>query len=206
MLDRKGHWEKVYQTKQDNEVSWYQENPATSLDLIKKHLSSNDDALVDIGGGNSNLVLELLQKGHSNLTVLDISKYAMARTKNKIGANSDQINWVESNILDFVPTRNYQLWHDRATFHFLTTKTDIEKYVQVLKNSVYEKGKVVLATFSESGPLKCSGLDTCQYSPEKIEGVFGNDFKLIESLEEVHNTPFDTEQNFQYFVLERIVK
>lgn len=205
-MERKDHWENVYQTKQDNDVSWYQEMPTTSLNLITKHLNATGDAFIDVGGGNSNVVSGLLQKGYQNLTVLDISKSAISRTRNKIGKASDSINWIESNILDFEPQQQFQVWHDRATFHFLTDETEINRYVQILKKAVSQKGKVVLATFSESGPLKCSGLEICQYSLGKIESIFGDDFNIIESFKEVHTTPFDTEQNFEYFVLEKKAK
>ena len=203
IVERKDHWENVYQTKQDTDVSWYQEEPTTSLNLIEKYLNVTGDAFIDVGGGNSNVVAELLQKGYQNLTVLDISKNAISRTRNKIGEKGDSINWIESNILDFEPQQQFQVWHDRATFHFLTDEPEINQYVQILKKAVLPKGKVVLATFSESGPIKCSGLEICQYSSGKIERIFGDDFNVIESFKEVHTTPFDTEQNFEYFVLEK---
>lgn len=196
----KEHWEKVYKTKQDNEVSWYQESPATSIQLVKKYAGDNKANIIDVGGGNSNFSIQLLSDRYNNLNVLDISEESLNRTQSKLKEQAKNINWFVSDILDFIPNTEYDLWHDRAVFHFLTERGDIEKYVQKLDKGLQQNGIFILATFSKKGPKKCSGLDISQYSSEELNDVFGDKFELLESFTEEHVTPFETSQDFIYTI------
>ena len=204
MTNTKQHWENVYETKADQEVSWYQESPTTSLELITSlHLEKNAP-IIDIGGGNSNLAAELLKDGYTNLSVLDISSNSLERTKDKLGKEADEIQWVVSDVLDFQPKQQFRLWHDRATFHFLTAERDIKKYINIVTRIVKKGGFLIIATFSTSGPKKCSGLDITQYSREKLKTLFGKEFELMKTFEEIHSTPFQTEQNFIYTLFRKL--
>lgn len=199
----KEHWEKVYKNKGDQEVSWYEELPETSLSLIKKHNTIQATKIIDVGGGNSNLTKELLKAGYQNLSVLDISVKALEKTKYKLGASAAAIEWIISDITEFETTKTYNLWHDRAVFHFLTTEEDKSSYLNTIKKGLVQGGIFILATFSKNGPLKCSGLEISQYDKDGLLELFGNDFELLESFEEDHTTPFDTQQNFIYTVWKR---
>jgi ubiquinone/menaquinone biosynthesis C-methylase UbiE len=201
--DKKQHWENVYATKNDNEVSWYEENPTISLKLIAGLGLNTATTIIDVGGGNSNLIGELQKEGFSNLSVLDISVKALKRTKAKLGEKSKNINWVVSDILKFKPTQQYEVWHDRAVFHFLTTTEDVGKYVKLVSQSIKQEGYFILATFSKTGPIKCSGLEIKQYSKEELTSLFSETFTLICSFEEVHQTPFNTTQNFIYTLFQK---
>jgi len=203
MTERKHHWEKVYETKGDHEVSWYQEMPYTSLNLIDSLNLKKESSIIDVGGGNSNLVIELSKKGFKNLSVLDISGKSLERTKSKIGQTATNINWIVSDILDFQPSCEFTLWHDRATFHFLTETEDIEKYIKIVSNTIKKDGYLIIATFSKSGPKKCSGLDIAQYTKEKLQDLFDRSFEPIQSFEEMHKTPFKTNQDFICTVFKR---
>lgn len=204
MTDTKQHWENVYETKTDQEVSWYQETPTTSLELIASFNLDKGASIIDVGGGNSNLAGELLKQGYTNLSVLDISAKSLERAKSKLVQEADKIYWIVSDILDFHPKQQYDLWHDRATFHFLTVKKDIEKYVNIVGEAIKTGGYLIIATFSMSGQKKCSGLDITQYSKEKLRGLFTESFELVKSFEEVHQTPFDTKQNFIYTLFRKL--
>lgn len=203
MNNIKQHWNNVYETKNDDEVSWYQENPTSSLNLITALNLSNEAEIIDVGGGNSNLTKELQKQGFVNLSVLDISNKVLEHTKTKFGENGKNIKWIVSDILDFKLKQQYDLWHDRATFHFLTRKSNIVKYVTIASKAIKKNGYLVLATFSKSGPKKCSGLDIMQYDKEKLQELFGEQFTLIKSFEEVHRTPYNTEQNFIYNLFQK---
>lgn len=203
MKEHKDHWENVYETKGDQEVSWYQEIPVTSLNLINSLSLDKEDSIIDIGGGNSNLVYELSKKGFANLSVLDISAKSLERTKSKLGQKSTEIQWIVSDILEFQPQQQYNLWHDRATFHFLIQENDVLQYINIVSKAIKKGGFLIVATFSTSGPKKCSGLEITQYSKEKLQSLFHESFELIQSFEEVHKTPFETEQNFVYTIFKR---
>lgn len=203
MEKRKDHWETVYETKGDQEVSWYQEIPKTSLKIIDSIHLSKEDPIIDIGGGNSNLVGELSNKGFTNLSVLDISANSLERTKSKLGKEAEDIQWIVSDMIEFQPPQQYTLWHDRATFHFLVNEKDITKYVSIASEAIKKGGYLIIATFSTSGPKKCSGLEIAQYSREKLLRLFDDNFELTKSFEEVHTTPFETEQNFIFSVFKR---
>ncbi|MGL5274775.1 class I SAM-dependent methyltransferase [Myroides sp.] len=195
MGDLKAHWETVYKTKTPNQVSWTQEKPINSLNLIESCKLSKEAKIIDIGGGDSNLVDYLLEQGYSDITVLDISKEALERAKTRLGDKAIQVKWIESNILDFHPTEQYDLWHDRAVFHFLK-EGETRQYTDLVAKAI--NGDLVIATFSKQGPLKCSGLDIIQYNTEDLEVIFKNSFSIQESFYEDHITPFNTTQNFVY--------
>jgi SAM-dependent methyltransferase len=196
MDNKKEHWENVFATKQETEVSWYQQKPETSIDFFTENNISKDAKIIDIGGGDSYLIDNLLDLGYTNLFLLDISANAIERIKNRLGVKSEKVTFIVSDILDFQPEITFDVWHDRASFHFLTTAQEIERYKNLVANSISENGFLFLGTFSENGPLKCSGLEITQYSEAKFQVVFGTTFSKINCFEENHQTPFDTIQNF----------
>lgn len=192
-MDRKNHWETVYNTKNPDEVSWTQEVPQISLDFIHSLQLDKSARIIDVGGGDSKLVDYLLNEGFENVTVLDISGKALERAKKRLGDKAHKVKWVESDILKFNPQETYDVWHDRAAFHFLTEPEQIQTYVELTKKVV--DGHMILGTFSENGPKKCSGLDIKQYNEEAMEATFQN-FEKIHCSTEDHKTPFNTTQNF----------
>lgn len=192
-MDRKNHWETVYNTKNPDEVSWTQEVPQISLDFIHSLQMDKSARIIDVGGGDSKLVDYLLNEGFENVTVLDISGKALERAKKRLGDKAHKVKWVESDILKFNPQETYDVWHDRAAFHFLTEPEQIQTYVELTKKAVV--GHMILGTFSENGPKKCSGLDIKQYNEEAMEATFQN-FEKIHCSTEDHKTPFNTTQNF----------
>lgn len=193
---RKKHWETVYETKNPNEISWTQEVPKTSLDFINSFGLNKKAKIIDIGGGDSKLVDHLLEQGYENITVLDISEKALEKAKNRLGNKAQKINWIVSDIADFQPDTTYDIWHDRATFHFLTTPEQITKYLNIIQMSV--TGFLTIGIFSENGPKKCSGLEIKQYNEEMLATEFNNSFEKIRCITEDHITPFDTKQNFLF--------
>ena len=191
------HWENIFSTKTENEVSWYQAYPQISIDFIQQFQLSFDAKIIDIGGGDSYLIDALLELGYSNLTVLDISAKAIERLKNRLGTRANnKVTFIVSDILDFNPTIVYDVWHDRASFHFLTEKIQIKKYAALAALATANNGNLVIGTFSETGPKKCSGLDITQYSKSKMIEVFATHFDFIDSKEVQHQTPFNKIQNF----------
>ncbi|RPG33749.1 MAG: class I SAM-dependent methyltransferase [Muricauda sp. TMED12] len=192
-MDRKNHWETVYNTKNPDEVSWTQEVPQISLNFIHSLQLDKSARIIDVGGGDSKLVDYLLNEGFENVTVLDISGKALERAKKRLGDKAHKVKWVESDILKFNPQETYDVWHDRAAFHFLTEPEQIQTYVELTKKVV--DGHMILGTFSENGPKKCSGLDIKQYNEEVMEATFQN-FEKIHCRTEDHRTPFNTTQNF----------
>jgi SAM-dependent methyltransferase len=201
-MERKNHWETVYKTKQPNEVSWTQENPKTSLDLIRETNLDKSVKIIDIGGGDSRLVDFLLAEGYENVSVLDISANALERAKNRLGKNAEKVSWIVSDITEFKPETTYDIWQDRATFHFLTTSEQIEKYSEITQN--WNNGFLIIGTFSENGPTKCSGLEIKQYTEIEIENQFSANYKKIKCITEDHITPFNTKQNFTFCSFEKI--
>ncbi len=193
MESKKQHWETVYETKTPEQVSWTQEKPEISLKFIHGFSLSKDAAIIDIGGGDSKLVDFLLAEGYTDVSVLDISGKAIERAKKRLGTLADSVTWIESDINDFVPSKKYAIWHDRAAFHFLTTKEEQERYVNLVNSSVSDF--LIIGTFSENGPLKCSGLEIQQYSESSMVDQFKG-FQKIKCENENHLTPFDTFQNF----------
>ena len=195
-VDRKKHWETVYETKSPDEVSWTQEIPKTSLAIIDSFGLDQSAKIIDIGGGDSKLVDHLLNQGYTNITILDISEKALEKAKLRLGEKAKMITWIVSDILEFEPADTYNVWHDRAAFHFLTTEKEIEKYQSIVEKAASEF--LVIGTFSENGPLKCSGLEISQYSEEKLAAIFKNNFDKIDAFLEDHQTPFGTTQNFLF--------
>ena len=194
--NKKQHWETVYQTKTPEQVSWTQETPDTSLNLISSLHLSKQVKIIDVGGGDSFLVDFLLDKGYTNITVLDISGEALERAKSRLGKRATLVTWIESDVLDFKPKITYDIWHDRAAFHFLTKKNDIKTYISLTEKHVSKN--LIIGTFSDNGPLKCSGLEITQYSKNKMHETFNNKFIPIKSLNKDHKTPFNTLQNFTF--------
>lgn len=199
--NRKEHWETVYETKQPCEVSWTQEYPKTSLDFIRDTNLDKSAKIIDIGGGDSKLVDFLLEEGYQNISVLDISANALERAKKRLGKKAEKVHWIVSDIIAFQPDTTFDIWHDRATFHFLTTPEQIKIYNETVKKSV--TGYLIIGTFSENGPKKCSGLDIKQYSEMSLENQFLNDFRKLKCLTEDHETPFETKQNFIFCSFKR---
>ncbi len=199
--DKQQHWETVYATKNPDQVSWTQEVPSNSLELIDALNLHKSAPIIDIGGGDSNLVDHLLARGFENITVLDISAKALEKVKMRLGSKSAQVHWVVADVTEFKPQTKYHLWHDRAVFHFLTQKNQIEKYIELTNNFV--ESHLILATFSPQGPLKCSGLEIAQYDHITLGQTFSNEFNLDLHFYIDHLTPFETYQNFIFARLSR---
>ncbi len=199
-MDRKKHWDSVYKNKSPLEVSWFQRQPVISLALIGKYSNSSDDSIIDVGGGASTLSDNLLDGGYRNITLLDISTNALSASKKRLGSKSDFVEWVVEDVTCFIPERKFDIWHDRAVFHFLTDKSDRDKYRQVLDASVKAGGHVIIATFEMGGPDKCSGLDIVQYDAAKLDEELGDGFTLVDEKQEKHVTPAGGEQEFGYYV------
>ena len=194
--DSKQHWETVYETKNPDQVSWTQEIPKTSLDFISSFNMDNTASIIDVGGGDSKLVDYLLEQGYKNISVLDISAKALEKAQKRLGEKAKKVNWIVSDITEFEPETTFDIWHDRATFHFLTTKEQVEKYLDIAKKSV--NGYMTIGTFSENGSTKCSGLEIKQYSEDTLNAELENDFEKLHCITENHTTPFDTVQNFLF--------
>lgn len=196
MENTKQHWETIYQTKKPGEVSWTQELPATSLAFIHEFHLSKQSAIIDIGGGESKLVDYLLDEGFEDITVLDISANALEKARQRLGEKARNVKWVVTDITEFVPEKTYQVWHDRATFHFLITPEQIEKYLNIARATV--NGYLTIGTFSDNGPEKCSGLPVKQYNENQLQKQLSMGFDKIRCVTEDHITPFDTKQNFLF--------
>lgn len=194
----KHHWENVYQGKKPAEVSWYQTDPIVSLEMIALTGIGHADKIIDVGGGASILVDKLLDKGFKNPTVLDISFNAVDYARQRLGKRAGSVSWMEADILQAELPYIYDLWHDRAVFHFLTSLEDRKKYIKMMEKAVRPDGHVIIATFALEGPLKCSGLQVERYSPEKLQHELGDQFLLVKNVEEVHITPAQTKQKFIY--------
>jgi SAM-dependent methyltransferase len=198
----KNHWEKIYETKSPEHISWTQNVPKTSLDFIHSFGLTKTAKIIDIGGGDSKLVDYLLDEGFENITVLDISARALEKVKQRLGDKAKMIKWVVSDITEFHPDTTFDVWHDRATFHFLTTNKQVAKYMETARNSV--SGYLTIGTFSYNGPKKCSGLDIKQYNEETLTKELQNGFTKIRCVTEDHTTPFDTLQNFLFCSFKRL--
>lgn len=203
MENRKNHWEKIYSEKSPLEVSWYQEEPRFSLNMIHHSGIGKEEPVIDVGGGASVLVDSLLAEGYRRLAVLDISSVALAAAKSRLGAKASLVEWFETDITEFQPPHDFALWHDRAVFHFLTQAKDREKYVAAARKALRPQGQLILAAFAIGGPEKCSGLEVVQYDSKKLLGEVGDGFRLVEEAVEVHVTPSKKEQLFSYFRLLR---
>lgn len=204
-MQPKQHWEEVYTTKSTDSVSWFQPHAGLSLDLIKATGVAKDAGIIDVGGGASTLVDDLLADGYSDLTVLDLSAHAMEAARERLGKDESKVRWIEADITEVdLPAKRYDIWHDRAVFHFLTTPEQRETYVQTVFRSVKPGGHVIVATFAEDGPEQCSGLPVMRYRPEELHEQFGEAFTLLEHTKEAHHTPAGKVQQFVYCYCRRI--
>ena len=195
---RKLHWEHVYSSKDPTEVSWYQGAPQLSLQMITATGVETGGAIIDIGGGASTLVDNLLDSGYSDVTVLDIASAALERSRARLGDAAKNATWIEQDILHFEPNRFFKLWHDRAVFHFLTEKSQQRHYADLLQKAVEPGGHVILATFGPDGPERCSGLPVQRYSTEELSGLLEPAFELQAQDLEEHKTPGGSVQQFLY--------
>jgi 2-polyprenyl-3-methyl-5-hydroxy-6-metoxy-1,4-benzoquinol methylase len=196
--DRQAHWQNVYATRAEKEVSWFQENPAPSLDLIAATGIRIDADIIDIGGGASRLVDSLLERGFHRVAILDLSANALDEAKKRLGRRADGVDWIAADVTTWQPSGTYDLWHDRATFHFLTEVADRDAYVVRLKKAVRAGGNVIIATFAPDGPGSCSGLPIVRYDPEAVASALGPQFDLIDSKRHDHATPGGNTQRFQF--------
>lgn len=195
-FDRKKHWENIYQTKELKDVSWFQPTPETSLNFFKQLNVPLTAKVIDIGGGDSFLVDHLLDLGYVDISVLDISSAAIDRAKQRLGNRAKNVKWIVADAASFKPTEKYDFWHDRAAFHFLTDEKEILNYLETARNHINPTGILVIGTFSEQGPKKCSGIDIKQYSETSMTEQLKNFFEKINCITVDHKTPFDTIQNF----------
>lgn len=202
-MDRNKHWEEIYQNKQLNEVSWYQPNPQTSMDLINSFGLDRSAKIIDVGGGDSLLVDHLLAEGYEKLTVLDISSKAIERAQKRLGKAAEKVRWIVSDVVDFTSSETYDIWHDRAAFHFLSDSKDIEQYIQNAQTSLNSNGKMIVGTFSTNGPTKCSGIEIKQYDEDLMRRTFERNFKKIDCSIHKHQTPEEKVQEFIFCRFEK---
>lgn len=198
----KNHWEQVYTEKHSDEVSWYQKKPERSIQIIQS-ISTTNDRIIDVGGGTSFLVDDLLALGYLHLAVLDISHQALEQVESRLGEKAGQVEWYVNDITQFTPPHQYDVWHDRAVFHFLTESDSRTAYMNRLKQTIVPGGYFIIATFSKDGPIQCSGLDIVQYDEAKMQCELGDEFILLNSQREAHITPAGNIQNFIYFTYKK---
>ena len=203
-FNKKNHWENIYETKALETVSWYQPKPETSLNFIQQFNVPTIAKIIDIGGGDSFFVDHLLDLGYENISVLDISQSAIDRAKERLGDKAEKVTWLVADAADFHPTEQYDFWHDRAAFHFLTKEEEISDYIETVQNNIKENGILIIGTFSENGPKKCSGLTIKQYSKSSLTNRFAQYFEKINCKYVDHPTPFDTIQNFVFCSFRRL--
>ena len=202
-LDRQKHWEKVYETKEINEVSWFQEVPSTSLEFIKDLDLAETSGIIDIGGGDGFLVDNLISLGLKDISVLDISGKAINRAQKRLGSKARSVKWIIADVVGFQPERKYDFWHDRATFHFLTDEKEIKQYVKTLESGIKPGGYLLIGTFSDQGPEKCSGLDVRQYSQKSLTDLLKDSFSPVRYITQDHTTPSGSIQNFLFGLFKR---
>jgi trans-aconitate methyltransferase len=202
-LSRQHHWEKVYTTKGESEVSWFQETPALSLELIALVGAMRESAIIDIGGGASRLVDHLVSRGFQDLTVLDLSAAALASARSRIGSKAAQVRWITADVTLWQPQRSYDVWHDRAAFHFLTEPNDQAAYVARLRRALRVGGHAIIATFAPEGPERCSGLMVSRYDADALAATLGAGFELIDTRRHDHTTPWGSVQKFQFSTFRR---
>ena len=199
MTDTQAHWERIYNTKAPNEVSWFRPHLETSLSLVERVAGDLSASIIDVGAGESTFVDDLIGRGYRNVTVVDISQTAIDHTRKRLGAAAEQITWLVADITQVrLPERSYDVWHDRAVFHFLKDPALRLAYVRQVASAVKHGGHVIVGTFGPEGPEKCSGLDVMRYDAGSLHAEFGARFRLVESSKELHETPFGTTQQFLY--------
>lgn len=203
MTDRSAHWDRVYAEKRAEAVSWRQDEPTLSLRLIVRTGVGRDAPIIDVGGGASSLVDHLLLGGFRDLTVLDIAASGLGQAKRRLGAQSDDVNWIVGDVTRLRPTRRHRLWHDRAVLHFLTEPADQAAYAETLRSAVEGDGWAIIAGFAPGGPVKCSGLEIVQHDGVSLGRFLGEGFQLMETHGEMHTTPAGAEQAFRYHLFRR---
>jgi SAM-dependent methyltransferase len=201
---RQAHWQNVYETKGEREVSWFQESPVPSLELIALAGATPTSAIVDIGGGASRLIDSLLAQGYQDLTVLDLSFAALATARDRLGDDADHVKWIVADVTTWQPSERYDVWHDRAAFHFLNAHEEQTAYVKCLRHALKIGGHAIIGTFAFDGPEKCSGLAVTRHSSETIGALLGPGFRLVESRRHDHVTPWQSVQNLQFSTFVRI--
>ena len=201
-MEKKLHWEKIYQTKKNDGVSWFQETPTESIELIKKYSSDDSDKIIDVGCGKGFLADNLLESKFKDITLVDISSNALSEINNRL--KNQYLSFIETDILDFKSDSKYDIWHDRAVFHFITENKSIDKYISLCNNYINRDGTLIIGTFAEDGPLKCSGLEIKRYSINDLVNLFKENFELAEGFKMLHQTPFDTQQSFTFCVFKKV--
>lgn len=203
-MDAKAHWERIYHTFDPAQLSWYEEHPRLSLELIHRTGASKAAQIIDVGGGTSRLVDELLAEGYQHVTVLDIVERALELTRQRLRSRAAEVTWVEGDIMTVeLPRDSYDVWHDRAVFHFLTQPEERRRYLATMRHAVRRDGHVIVATFTlegptQCGPTRCSGLNVVRYSPATLSVEFGDEFELVTNMNELHRTPLGVEQALLY--------
>jgi len=195
---RQAHWQSVYQSKGERDVSWFQETPAISLDLIRATGMNNSASIIDVGGGASRLVDALIDEGFDSITVLDLSEKALATSRARLGARAGYVKWVVADVTTWQPSQTYDVWHDRAAFHFLTETNDQAAYAECVRKAVRLGGHVIIGTFALDGPERCSGLPVVRHDEASLGKVLGPSFELVERRNHAHQTPTGTIQRFQF--------
>lgn len=201
--DRQAHWDNAYQSKGEAGVSWFQARPAISLELIQQCGAAPATRIIDIGGGASRLVDALLEEGMRDIAVLDLSAAAFDAAKARLGEAAASVDWIVADVTEWQPSRTYDIWHDRAAFHFLTATADRDAYIERLHAAVAPGGHAIIATFAEDGPERCSGLPVMRYDPAALAQIIGPSFTLVDQRHHVHTTPWGSTQAFQFSVLNR---
>jgi 2-polyprenyl-3-methyl-5-hydroxy-6-metoxy-1,4-benzoquinol methylase len=201
---RHDHWQNVYISKGENELSWFQENPAPSLELIERVRANPASAIIDIGGGASRLVDALIARGFSAVTVLDLSEAALATAKTRLGERADRVQWIASDVTTWQPAQSFDIWHDRAAFHFLDQACDRAAYLSRLRQAVRPGGHAIIATFALDGPERCSGLPVVRYDAARLAETLGEGFALVEARSHRHTTPWQSAQQFQFSMFRRV--
>ena len=203
-MDIKSHWENIYKNKKIDEVSWYQETPHDSVELINKFSKNNQDAIIDVGCGKGFLADNLIKLNYTKITLLDISINAINTINDRL--KDKNLSFIESNILDFMTEKKFDIWHDRAVFHFIKNEKEVKKYISLCNDYINLNGILIIGTFAEDGPIKCSGLKICRYSIQNLTDLFKENFNLIHKKEVKHVTPFSTIQKFNFCVFKKMVK
>jgi 2-polyprenyl-3-methyl-5-hydroxy-6-metoxy-1,4-benzoquinol methylase len=204
MKEKEKHWEIIYETKKLNEVSWFQKKPLTSLSLIESSDINKSSEIIDIGCGKSFLIDNLLEKKYSKISLLDISNIALKEVEKRTNNYENSGRFYNVDILNFKSNTSFDLWHDRAVFHFLTKNEEIDKYINICEKNINKEGILIIGTFSENGPVKCSGLEISRYSVKNLQSLFCNSFELVDQLNTNHTTPFETIQNFNFCKFKKI--